>query len=134
MTAAAPVAVAIPGLNTGAIPAAPPISVPSVSAPARPTNSGQRTGGQIQSAQLVSSKPPEYPLAARQAHVQGVVEVLATIGIDGKVKAASAISGPPLLRKPAVDAVRQWTYKPTKLDGAAIESETHVEVRFTTGH
>jgi protein TonB len=80
---------------------------------------------------LISSKPPEYPLVAKQAHVQGVVVVSAIVGVDGKVKSASAVSGPPLLQKAAVDAVKQWVYRPTTLNGAPVESETRVDVRFT---
>jgi protein TonB len=87
----------------------------------------------VRPAQLVSSVPPEYPLVAKNAHQQGVVVVSAMIGVDGKVKSASAVSGPGLLQKAAVDAVRQWVYKPTTLNGAPVESETRVEVKFQTG-
>jgi protein TonB len=123
--APAPLPVAVPGLNVTAGLPTPPISRPAAPAPT--------AGGQLQQAQLISSKPPEYPLVAKNAHVQGVVVVSATVGVDGKVKSASAVSGPPLLQKAAVDAVRQWIYKPTTLNGAPVESETRVEVRFTTG-
>lgn len=126
LTASAPaVPVALPGF--GATPGIPAPAIP------RPATSGStvKAGGQLQQAQLISSKAPDYPLVAKQAHVQGVVVVSATVGVDGKVKSASAVSGPPLLQKAAVDAVRQWTYKPTTLNGAPVESETRVEVRFT---
>lgn len=125
LTAAAPalLPVAVPGLNvTPGLPT-PPIPRPSAPAPT--------SGGQLHQAQLISSKPPEYPLVAKNAHVQGIVVVSATVGVDGKVKSASAVSGPPLLQKAAVEAVRQWIYKPTTLNGAPVESETRVEVRFT---
>lgn len=122
---AAPVAVSLPVLNaTPDAPAAPPQAGSSRPAPVR-------AGGHLQQARLISSKAPEYPLMAKQAHVQGVVVVSAIIGADGKVKSAQAISGPPMLEKAAVDAVRQWIYQPTKLDGSPVESETRVEVRFT---
>jgi protein TonB len=117
--------VAVPGLNTApALPTALP-------RPSAPTAASPKSGGQLQQAQLISSKAPDYPLVAKQAHVQGVVVVSAVVGVDGRVKSASAVSGPPLLQKSAVDAVRQWTYKPTMLNGAPVESETRVEVRFT---
>ena len=123
----APLPVAVPGLTpTPGLPVPPLTRLPAPVQPAR--------GGQLQQAQLISSKPPEYPLVAKQAHVQGVVVVSATVGVDGKVKSASAVSGPPLLQKAAVDAVRQWVYKPTTLNGAPVESETRVEVRFTNSH
>ena len=137
LIAAAPVAVPLPGLNSvpGA-PIAPPVLAPPPPAPAaRPTSTATpKSGGSIQQAQLISSKPPEYPLVAKQAHVQGVVVVSATVGVDGRVKAASAVSGPPLLQKAAVDSVKQWVYKPTTLNGAPVESETRVEVKFTAAH
>ncbi len=124
-TAPAPVPVALPGLNP-----TPGLPAPLPARPASPVNA-PKTGGQLQQAQLISSKAPEYPLVAKQAHVQGVVVVSAVVGVDGKVKSASAVSGPPLLQKAAVDAVKQWIYRPTTLNGAPMESETRVEVRFT---
>jgi len=124
----APVAVSLPALNSA--PSAP--VAPAAPPPSAPAAAPVRAGGQLTQAQLISHKPPEYPLVAKQNHVQGVVEVSATIGVDGKVKAASAVSGPALLQKAAVDAVRQWLYKPTLLNGAPVESETLVDVRFTT--
>ncbi|HLK47669.1 MAG TPA: energy transducer TonB [Bryobacteraceae bacterium] len=124
--APAPMPVAVPGLGaTPGLPV-PPMAKSTTPAPAR--------GGQLQQAQLISSKPPDYPVVAKQAHVQGIVVVTATVGVDGKVKSASAVSGPPLLQKAAVDAVKQWVYKPTTLNGAPVESETRVEVRFTNTH
>ena len=125
LAAAGPAPVSLPGLN----------SMPGAPLPPPPSggSAGSKSGGQIQSAQLVSSKPPEYPLVAKNAHVQGVVVVAATVGVDGKVKSANAVSGPPLLQKAAVDAVKQWVYRPTTLNGAPVESETRVEVKFTTG-
>jgi len=130
-----------PGLTAAAAPPAIPVAVPGLNAtpalptalprPSAPVTASPKSGGQLQQAQLISSRPPDYPLVAKQAHVQGVVVVSAVVGVDGKVKSASAVSGPPLLQKAAVDAVRQWTYKPTMLNGAPVESETRVEVRFT---
>lgn len=117
--------VAVPGLNaTPALPSALP-------RPSTPSTATPKTGGQLKQATPIFSKAPDYPLVAKQAHVQGVVVVAAIVGVDGKVKSASAVSGPPLLQKAAVDAVRQWIYKPTTLNGSPVESETRVEVRFT---
>ena len=130
LTATAPVAVTLPGLGTSV----PQIAAPSP-APTRPAAapSVPKAGGQIQQAQLISSQPPEYPLVAKQAHLTGVVVVSAIVGVDGKVKSAAAVSGPALLQKAAVAAVRQWIYKPTTLNGAPVESETRVEIKFTNG-
>lgn len=125
----AQVAVSLPVLNaTPSTPVAPP------PAPVIPKSEPLKTGGHLQQAQLISSRAPEYPLVAKQAHVEGIVVINAVIGANGKVKSATAISGPSLLRRAAVDAVRQWIYRPTTLDGAPVESETRVEIRFTGSH
>jgi protein TonB len=68
---------------------------------------------------------------ARQARVAGTVRVEASIGKDGKVKSVRAISGPPLLKRAAEDAVRQWKYQPGMLNGVPTEVTTQVDVGFT---
>jgi protein TonB len=90
-----------------------------------------RVGGQVSEAQILTQTSPEYPLAARQAQVQGAVVVRATISVDGRVKSAKALSGPWLLQNPAVAAVRRWVYKPATLNGTAVESETRIDLHFT---
>jgi TonB family protein len=90
-----------------------------------------RVGGRASEARILTQTSPEYPLAARQARVQGSVVVRALIGVDGHVKSANVLSGPPLLRNPAVAAVRRWVYKPATLNGVAIESVTRIELNFT---
>jgi periplasmic protein TonB len=57
--------------------------------------------------------------------------VEATIGRDGRVRSARAVSGPPLLRRAAEDAVRQWRYQPGMLNGEPMEVTTQVDVGFT---
>ncbi|HYB60742.1 MAG TPA: energy transducer TonB [Methylomirabilota bacterium] len=79
---------------------------------------------------IARTVPPKYPALARQAHVQGTVVLHGTIGKDGKVKNLTVVSGDPLLSKAAMDAVRQWQYQPTLLDGRPIEVETTVSVTF----
>jgi len=118
------IAVVLPGANM-APPA--PASVPQApTAPAAP-----KVGGQIQVAEPVTRTNPEYPLAARQARVQGSVVVSAMVGTDGKIKSVKALSGPPLLQSAAAAAVKQWIYKPALLNGSPVESETRVELKFT---
>lgn len=85
---------------------------------------------QIRQAELVSRKAPEYPAIAMQTHASGEVRVHAVIGADGKIKSAQAVSGASVLRRAATDAVRQWVYKPTLLNGAAVESETDIVLTF----
>ena len=89
-----------------------------------------RIGGRVSEAQILTKRSPEYPLSARQARVQGSVVVRAVIGVDGHVKLAKVLSGPPVLQKPAVAAVRRWVYKPATLNGTAVESEMRIELHF----
>jgi protein TonB len=90
-----------------------------------------RVGGNVQEAKILSRVPPVYPQLARQARVAGTVRVEASIGKDGKVKSVRAISGPPLLKRAAEDAVRQWKYQPGMLNGVPTEVTTQVDVGFT---
>ena len=80
---------------------------------------------------LVHQVTPRYPPQARQARVQGTVVLQALIGKDGSVRNLHAVSGPPLLTQAAVDAVKQWRYKPYYLDGQPVEAETQINVKFT---
>jgi protein TonB len=85
----------------------------------------------VQEARLIRRVEPVYPPLARQARVAGTVRVETTIGVDGRVKTATAISGPPLLRQAAVEAVTQWVYRPGLLNGQPVEVPTQVDVRFS---
>ena len=80
---------------------------------------------------LVHQVTPRYPPQARQARVQGTVVLQALIGKDGSVRNLHAVSGPALLTQAAVDAVKQWRYKPYYLDGQPVEAETQINVKFT---
>jgi protein TonB len=73
---------------------------------------------------------PDYPLLAKQAHVEGDILLSATIAADGTVKDLHVVSGNPLLIRAAVNAVKQWTYRPTYLNGQAVEVLTEITVRF----
>jgi protein TonB len=90
-----------------------------------------KVGGNVQEARVISRVPPAYPQLARQARVAGTVKVEATIGRDGRVRTARAVSGPPLLRRAAEDAVRQWKYQAGMLNGEPTEVTTQVDVSFT---
>jgi protein TonB len=92
-----------------------------------PISSGIATG------MLIQSTPPVYPPLARTAHVAGTVEVHATIATNGMIKDARAVSGPAMLRQAAVDAVRNWRYKPYKLNDLPVEVETTINIVFTLG-
>jgi protein TonB len=132
---AAPTSMTIPGLNLNtsaagpapAAPAATPVNAPPAAAKKQaPTT----MGGRIVQASLVTRKEPEYPKLARQMGVRGVVELTATIGQDGRVKSVKVDKGHPLLQKAATDAVMQWVYKPTMLNGVAVQSDTKISLNF----
>ena len=88
-------------------------------------------GGKVQEAMLIHRVQPEYPPLARQARVQGVVTLEAIIGTDGSIQHLRVLGGHPLLIPSAVQAVQQWVYRPTFLNGKAVEVKTTIEVRFT---
>ena len=76
---------------------------------------------------------PVYPVLARQSGIQGVVVLHAIIDRDGRVSELRVISGHPLLVKAAIDAVNQWRYQPTLLNGQPVEVETTITVSFVLG-
>jgi protein TonB len=88
-------------------------------------------GGGIQAAKLIQQVKPVYPALARQARVQGVVVMEAVIGKGGSVENLRVISGHPLLSQSALDAVQQWKYRPTLLNGEPVEVLTTITVTFT---
>jgi protein TonB len=87
-------------------------------------------GGDVEEAMLLQKTPPAYPQLARQGRIHGSVVLKAIIGTDGRIKNLTAISGHPLLVDAAMSAVRYWLYKPTVLDGAPVEVNTEIVVRF----
>jgi TonB family protein len=99
--------------------------------PAPPTPKQVVTsGGKLVSPRLIHSVPVVYPAIANSTHVEGDVEIQAVINKNGKVISAKAISGPALLQRAAVDAVRQWRYSPATLDGQPITMQYIVTVQF----
>jgi TonB family protein len=90
-----------------------------------------RVGPNIQERKLIQRVPPVYPPLARQARISGVVRFDAIIGRDGRVSNLQLISGHPLLVQPAQDAVQQWVYEPTLLNGQPVEIVTTIDVRFS---
>jgi protein TonB len=74
---------------------------------------------------------PQYPPLARQARVSGTVKLHAIIAKDGTVQELQVISGHPLLIQAALDAVRQWRYRPTLLNSEPVEVDTTIDVIFT---
>ncbi len=79
---------------------------------------------------LLKHVEPVYPAVARKMHVQGEVLLSIKVSKDGTVSRVNAISGHPLLTQSAVDAVKQWEYKPFLLNGDPVEVESIVRVTF----
>lgn len=90
-----------------------------------------RQGGDVQDALLIHRVMPVYPPLARAARIQGAVIFTAIIGRDGVIGNLQFVSGHPLLVQAATDAVRQWRYRPTQLNGAPVEVITNIQVNFT---
>lgn len=87
----------------------------------------------VAAAQLLHMVNPEYPRDAKKMHIQGVVHLHAIIGKDGHIKSLQVIDGDPGLAIAAQAAVRQWIYKPTRLNGRPVEVDTTIAVNFTLG-
>lgn len=90
-----------------------------------------RVGGNVQAANLIKKVQPAYPPGARSRFIQGTVEFTAIIGKDGKIANLTLASGPLALYESARDAVRQWVYKPTLLNGNPVEVITRLDVNYT---
>jgi len=83
-----------------------------------------------QEAKLIHRVQPDYPTLARQIHLSGTVELRAIIAKDGSVINLEVVSGNPILARSAVEAVKQWRYRPTLLNGEPVEVQTFVTVKF----
>jgi protein TonB len=90
-----------------------------------------RVGGDIKEPKKIKDVKPVYPEAAKAAGVQGIVIIEAIIGTDGTVNEAKVLRPVPELEKAAIDAVMQWKYTPTLLNGEAVEVIMTVTVTFT---
>jgi TonB family protein len=89
-----------------------------------------RIGGQIKAPTKIKDVKPVYPAIAKSARVAGVVMIEATIGPDGKVIDAKVVRSVPLLDQAALDAVRQWEYTPTLLNGVPVPVLVTVTINF----
>jgi protein TonB len=87
-------------------------------------------GGEVKVAQLLKSVPPIYPPIARSERVSGKVQIDALIDTAGNVASVKVLSGPTILHRAAVDAVKQWKYKPATLDGEPTSMHLTVTLEF----
>lgn len=90
-----------------------------------------RVGGNVQAARIINRVQPEYPERARRNGITGTVRLHVIVGKDGAIKQLEVVSGHPLLQQAALDAVRQWRYQPTLLNGEPVEVDTTIDIIFS---
>jgi protein TonB len=113
----------------GGVPGAPPPPPPP---PPKAKPSGPvRVGGNVAEANLIRKVAPSYPPLAKSARVSGTVKFTAIISKEGNIENLQLVSGHPLLVNAAKEAVLQWKYKPTLLNGEPVEVVTEIIVNFT---
>ena len=120
----------VPGGSMGGVMGSILSSTPTV-APKIATPQRVRVSSGVQAGLLVRKVPPAYPPLARQARIQGTVLLQAQISKDGSIENLQLISGHPMLAPAAIEAVKQWKYKPYLLNGEPVEVETQIQVNFT---
>jgi len=98
---------------------------------AKPIEAPVLVGGDVQAAKLMKRVMPMYPRQASQFRISGTVHLLGIIAKDGTIQRLQVLSGHPLLRQAALDAVSQWVYRPTVLNGQPVEVEAPIDVIFT---
>jgi TonB family protein len=103
----------------------------AAAARAKLTRAPVRVGGQIKPPVKIKDVTPVYPAIAQSARVQGEVVIEATVGEDGQVVDARVVKSIPLLDQAALDAVRQWQYQPSLLNGVPTPVVISVTVNFT---
>lgn len=96
-----------------------------------PPSAPIRVSQGVQMAKLLKQVMPVYPPMAKIAHISGTVRLLGIIGKDGTIRNLQVIGGHPWLARAAVDAVSQWVYRPTLLNGEAVEVICPIDVNFT---
>ncbi|HET7105609.1 MAG TPA: energy transducer TonB [Candidatus Acidoferrum sp.] len=116
------------------------VMVPSLEKPAasdtKPNTGGEpikriSVGGNVQAARLINRVQPRYPEIARSERISGVVKLHVIIGKDGSVRSLRVQSGICSLAMAAMEAVRQWRYQPTLLNGEPVEVDTVIDVIFS---
>jgi TonB family protein len=135
-TDAAPAVDAAPAADSSGTGALSGIISPNVAAPAAPeirpdTDGPVKVGGNVKEPHLVSRAMPEYPLVAKEAGIQGDVVMKTTIDAKGNVVNVQVVSGPQMLRGPAMAALRRWRYEPSTLNGQPIAVQMLVTIKFS---
>ena len=97
---------------------------------AKPSLSSVKVSQGVLQGMLIKQVQPKYPVNAMATHTQGAVQIAATIDKEGHVLNPKVVSGSPLLAPAALEAVRQWRYKPYYLDGQPVEIQTQITIVF----
>jgi protein TonB len=107
-------------------------SVPVLAKLAVPTPvKRMRIASRVAEANLIHDVPPQYPAEAGRARLEGTVVLMAVIGMDGTVKDVRVENGLPILAQAAIEAVKQWRYKPYMVDGEPVEVDSRITINFT---
>jgi protein TonB len=112
---------------------APPVPVARPVEPPKAPTAPITVSKGVQEAMLIDKVIPRYPPLALKARIQGIVHLTALISREGRVTQLQVISGHPMLIPPAIEAVKQWRYRPTLLSGVPMEVVTQVDVKFMLG-
>ena len=118
-----------PGGVIGSVISNIPVPVPKLAPPPAVI----RVSSGVEQGMLIRKIAPSYPPLARQARVQGTVTLEAMIGKDGTIEDLKIVSGHPMLAGSAVEAVKQWKYKPYLLNGSPVEVQTEIMVIYSLG-
>ena len=117
-----------PAMALGNVPASGNLS--TLANPVSASTPSMVTQSELAPVTVITRVPPVYPLVAKQRRLSGSVVVQGTVGTDGKITGLQLISGPPIFRDAAFDAVKQWKFKPARLNGQAIEQSTRIRLDF----
>jgi TonB family protein len=117
--------------NSGALSGIVSSNVAAPAAPELQPEGPAKVGGIVKEPRLVSRVMPEYPLVAKQAGIQGDIVVKTTIDPKGNVVNMQVVSGPAMLRGPALAALRRWKYEPSTLNGQPIAVQMLVTIKFS---
>lgn len=97
---------------------------------AQPSLGRVRVSQGVSQGLLIKQVQPRYPANALATHTEGAVQIEATIDKEGNVVNPKVLSGPSMLTTAALEAVRQWRYKPYYLDGQPVAIQTQITIRF----
>lgn len=118
------------GVFSGVLNSAPNVPV-LAKAPADALVKRTRIAARVAEANLIHDVPPQYPPEAGRSRIEGTVVLMAVIDKDGTVRDVRVESGLPILAQAAIDAVKQWRYKPYVIDGQPVEVDSRITINFT---